>query len=101
MAKLTLLALLIPSVSFAGISSPTLAMDVGICTAYLDDLGITHTPLIDSSDKLLKVTYDLGYQRGKDEIAFSLVPTAELYTDRKCHRILAKEKEDARINAQK
>lgn len=99
MAKLALLAALITPVAFAGITSPTLIQNVGICTAYLDELGITHTPLINKADKISWSLYNIGYQYGKDEAGFALVPISDLYTDRKCHRILAEEKKEARNNA--
>lgn len=91
-----LILLLVPSLAFGGIQSPTLARNVGICSAYLDDIGKNHTPLIDKHDYGLIDTYLSGYQFGIDQVEFALIPTTMLYNDFECHTILAKEKEQAR-----
>lgn len=75
------------------LQSPALVRNIGMCTAYLKELGITHTPLFNTKDKIYKSIYDLGFQFATDEMGFSLKPVSELYNDRQCHRILAQEKQ--------
>lgn len=91
-----LLALAAPTANAQSVSiltSPSFVEQVGMCTAYLKELGITHTPLFDTKDKVYNAIYNIGFQFATDEMGFSLKPVSELYNDRNCHRILAQEKQ--------
>ncbi|QQM14136.1 hypothetical protein pVco14_086 [Vibrio phage pVco-14] len=95
MKKLALILALAAPLANASLDlgSPALVENVGMCTAYLKEIGITHTPLVDTNDQVYKAIYQMGFQFATDEMGFSLKPVSELYNDRKCHRILAQEKQ--------